>query len=222
MAEAIRSAPDTLPKSVADLAVDTMNQFGVSAAQDEGGSWRCQSCDYFLFPEEFWEGPCDCVAWRWVRVILDLAATPQASSAERSKEDEGRCAPTPSAASGQVERKASRLRRSGSPWTMRVHTWSGDVQTPSHTISNRAVPHDAEHHRGHLFPQAEFDELVVGRWLHVEQMDNSTWWMNIGGVTVHVSADREGRPTRVRIDGPLDYDEPHEGCTYEIEWTELP
>lgn len=118
-------------------------------------------------------------------------------------------------------RKAPRLRRAGSPWTMRVHTWNGDVQTPSHTISNRAVPRDSEYHRGHLLPQAEFDELVVGQWLHVEQMDDSTWWMNIGGVTVHASVDPEGRPTLVRVDGPLDYDEPREGCVYEIEWTEI-
>lgn len=97
MSEAIRVAPLVLPKSVADMAIDTMTQHGVSAVQDEGESWRCRSCDYFLFPEEIWEGPCDCVAWRWVRVILDLPVTPQASSAERSEEDVCRCTPTPSA-----------------------------------------------------------------------------------------------------------------------------
>lgn len=86
MAEAIRIAPVVLPKSVADMAVDTMTQHGVSAVQDGGDSWRCRSCDYFLFPEEVWEGPCDCVSWRWVRVILELPVTPQASSAERSEE----------------------------------------------------------------------------------------------------------------------------------------
>lgn len=115
--------------------------------------------------------------------------------------------------------KAPRLRRSGSPWTIRAHTWTDGQQTPSHTISNREVPADSEHHRGHLFPGAEFDELVVGRWLHVEQMDNRTWWMNAGGVTLHVTADRDGRPTRVRVDGPGDYDEPREDCEYSLTWT---
>lgn len=118
-------------------------------------------------------------------------------------------------------RKAPRLRRSGSPWTLRVHTWAGDTQTPSHTISNDRVREDSEHHRGHLFPGAEFDEFVVGKWLHIEQMGHHTWWMTIGGVTVHVTADRDGRPTQVRVDGPGDYDEPREGCTYELEWTHL-
>jgi hypothetical protein len=143
------------------------------------------------------------------------------SSGTQEEDQYGSLRSTPPAL-GEGERKAPRLRRSGSPWTVRVHTWDGDVQTPSHTISNREVWADSEHHRGHLFPAAEFDELVVGRWLHVEQMDNATWWMNIGGVTVHVSADREGRPTWVRVSGPHDYDEPREGCAYEVDWTPLP
>ena len=115
--------------------------------------------------------------------------------------------------------KAPRLRRSGSPWAFLVHTWDGDTQTPSHTISNQKVRPDSEHHRGHLFPLAEFDELTVGRWLHIEQMGNRVWWMNLGGVTVHVVADRDGRPTKVRVDGPGDYDDPVAGCVYELEWT---
>ena len=118
--------------------------------------------------------------------------------------------------------KASRLRRPGSPWTVRVHTWTDGEQTPTHSFSNRSVSADTEHHRGHLFPNAEFDELVVGRWLHVEQMDNSSWWMNIGGVTLHVTADRDGRPVRVDVDGPGDYDEPREGCEYSLTWTATP
>lgn len=117
---------------------------------------------------------------------------------------------------------APRLRRSGSPWVLRAHTWTDGRQAPTHTIGNQTVPADGEHHRGHLLPAAEFDELVVGRWLHVEQMDNHTWWMNIGGVTVHVTADRDGRPTKVRVDGPEDYDTPREGCEYSLNWTGTP
>jgi hypothetical protein len=118
--------------------------------------------------------------------------------------------------------KTPRLRRPGSPWTVRVHTWTDGEQTPTHSFSNRSVSADTEHHRGHLFPNAEFDELVVGRWLHVEQMDNCTWWMNVGGVTVHVTADRDGRPTKVVVHGPGDYDEPREGCEYSLTWTATP
>jgi hypothetical protein len=154
-----------------------------------------------------------------VRALTDAGLLSSGTQEDQGGEGDGSLRSWPSAG-GREERKSPRLRRSGSPWTLRVHTWDDDVQTPSHTVSNRAVPADSEHHRGHLFPQAEFDELVVGRWLHVEQMDNATWWMNVGGVTVHVNADREGRPRRVRVNGPLDYDEPREGCEYEIEWTE--
>ena len=81
---------------------------------------------------------------------------------------------------------------------------------------------DAAYSRTHLIAHTEFDELTVGSWLHVEQMDTSVWWMNIGGVTVHVTADRDGRPKRVWVCGPEDYDAPREGCTYELSWSDPP
>jgi hypothetical protein len=64
----------------------------------------------------------------------------------------------------------------------------------------------------------EFDELVVGSWLHVEQMDTGHWWMSIGGVTLFVDADRDGRPKRVTVFGPGSYDEAREGCEYDVTW----
>jgi hypothetical protein len=65
-----------------------------------------------------------------------------------------------------------------------------------------------------FLPGTEFDELVVGHWIHIEGMDTGYWWMNIGGVTVHVTADRDGHPKRVRVDMPGFYDEPVDGCAY--------
>ncbi|MDX2996404.1 hypothetical protein [Streptomyces scabiei] len=76
-----------------------------------------------------------------------------------------------------------------------------------------------EFSRTHLLEGTEFDELVVGSWLHIEQLDTSVWWINIGGVTVHVTADRDGRPKRVWVCGPEDYDAPRPGCAYELSWT---
>lgn len=68
---------------------------------------------------------------------------------------------------------------------------------------------------------SEFDELVISRWFHLEQMDASTWWMNVGGVTVWVRADgRNGRPSSVAVYGPNDYDLPVAGCDYKCVWTE--
>jgi hypothetical protein len=68
-------------------------------------------------------------------------------------------------------------------------------------------------------PGVGFDELVVDAWLHVEQQDAHQWWMNIAGVTVHVCVDRDGKPTRVTVDGPDDYDAPVPGCAYELRWS---
>jgi hypothetical protein len=65
----------------------------------------------------------------------------------------------------------------------------------------------------------EFDELVVGRWIHLEQMDTGRWWMNVGGVTVNITADRDGRPKVVDVYGPGDYGEAVEGCRYSLAWS---
>jgi hypothetical protein len=102
---------------------------------------------------------------------------------------------------------AGRVRRAGGRWRLLAH---------------EALPHGAsgQAHRVEI-PGAEFDELVVGRWIHIEQMDTGFWWMNIGGVTVHVKADRDGRPTHVMVHGPGDYAGPVEGCTYEVVWSGL-
>lgn len=70
----------------------------------------------------------------------------------------------------------------------------------------------------HDLSGTEFDELVVGQFFHIEQMDTGYWWMNIGGVTVHVRADRDGRPKHVMVHGPEDYAAPVEGCEYELVW----
>ena len=68
-----------------------------------------------------------------------------------------------------------------------------------------------------------FDELVVGSWIHVEQMSGyarGDWWMNVGGVTRLVAVDRDGRPRHVAVFGPGDYGEERPGCTYDLHWSE--
>jgi hypothetical protein len=37
-------------------------------------------------------------------------------------------------------------------------------------------------------------------------MDAGRWWMNIGGVTIWIAADRDGRPRNVAITGPAVHD----------------
>lgn len=121
----------------------------------------------------------------------------------------------------------SPLRRAGSRWRLLVHEWQGRRQGEreggygiSHTVQPGPESRpDGEWNRTHVLPVTEFDELVVGSWLHVEQTDSLRWYIDIGGVRVHINADRDGRPTHVSVYGPGDYDEPREGCTYDCTWS---
>lgn len=141
----------------------------------------------------------------------------------------------------------TRVRRAGARWRLLVHTVLGGGQGygTAHNLRNttndviRPLGYTDEEYaefaakvqarrdeaiangwaKDHDLSGTEFDELVVGHWLHVEQMDTGFWWMNVGGVTVHVRADRDGRPTHVTVHGPGDYAEPVDGCAYELAWT---
>lgn len=138
-----------------------------------------------------------------------------------------------------------RLRRAGSPWRLLVHDWLGTGGATkygaSHDVTNdptfggipdRLLTEPARQALAEsrtrakklgctetVLPNTEFDELVVGRWLHVEQMDTGFWWMDVGGVTLQVSVDREGRPKSVTVYGPNDYAEPVPGVEYECTWS---
>lgn len=39
-----------------------------------------------------------------------------------------------------------------------------------------------------------FDELVVDEWLHLEQMEDNTWWMRLGDARIDITIDADGRP----------------------------
>lgn len=95
----------------------------------------------------------------------------------------------------------------GVPWRVNAV----DMQRSHHIASHRnfgfghtgTCPPDSDTFVAHEFPDTEFDELVVGRWCHIEAMDDNQWCMSIGGVTLHVTTDRDGRPKKVRVDGPV-------------------
>jgi hypothetical protein len=38
-----------------------------------------------------------------------------------------------------------------------------------------------------------FDELVVDEWLHLEQMDDSTWWMRLADARIDIRVLPDGR-----------------------------
>lgn len=101
---------------------------------------------------------------------------------------------------------STKLRRAGSPWRVLAHgKFDGKYSNEAHNVE---------------IPNTEFDELVVGKWIHIEQMDTGKWWMNIGGVTVWVKADRDGNPLSVSVYGPGDYADPVDGCSYSLTWPE--
>jgi hypothetical protein len=79
---------------------------------------------------------------------------------------------------------ATRTRKAGSSW--RILAWANN---DADKVEMRSGDH----------PGAIFDEVVVDRWLHVEQMSNRTWWASVGGVVLWVDVDREGRATAVSV-----------------------
>lgn len=108
----------------------------------------------------------------------------------------------------------AKLRRAGARWRLLVH----EPRSTSHGVSDEPGK-DREYYQHHHLPNTEFDELVVGRWLHIEQMNAKVWWMNISGVTIHVTVDRGGRPKQVTVHGPGDYASREDGVAYELVWS---
>lgn len=107
----------------------------------------------------------------------------------------------------------ARLRRAGSRWRLLVHERRGT----SHSVSS-TPGEGSEHRKHHHLPGTEFDELAVGSWLRVEELEAGLWWMNVGGVTIHVAVNRNGRPSKVTVHGPGDFAEPVRGVGYELVW----
>ena len=107
----------------------------------------------------------------------------------------------------------ARLRRAGARWRLLVHGPRGI----SHSVSS-ASGEDSEHRKHHHLPGTEFDELAVGSWLRIEELEAGLWWMNVGGVTIHVSVNRNGRPSQVTVHGPGDFADYERGVAYYLVW----
>jgi hypothetical protein len=54
-----------------------------------------------------------------------------------------------------------------------------------------------------------FDEIVLDHWLHVEQMDDREWWLQVGPLHISVIVDQTGNPRSVYLRDP------------DPEWTQL-
>lgn len=135
------------------------------------------------------------------------------------------------------------VRRAGSRWRILVHEWlgtgsptgfpyghayhvgsgpdaprrHGETRRKLEELSPGPLPPDESSHV--VLEGTEFDELVIGRWIHLEQMDAGKWWLSVGGVVINITADRDGRPKVVDIYGPGDYGDAVEGCRYGLTWS---
>ena len=53
--------------------------------------------------------------------------------------------------------------------------------------------------RVQMCDDGSLDEIVIGSgdcvWFHVERMDDTCYWMRIGGMEFHVNFDKDGKPS---------------------------
>lgn len=110
-------------------------------------------------------------------------------------------------------------RCAGAKWRLLVHDRlvhkapDGILYEDAHSIGStrELAGEDREGHHATVLPDTEFDEVVCGRWLRAEQLDEGCWQVDIGGLVVHVRAGRDGKPVKVTAEL-----EPVEGVTYDI------
>jgi hypothetical protein len=118
----------------------------------------------------------------------------------------------------------------GSSWRLLVHEQDPDKPPGYSRMAHDVVPvasarEHGEHSTEHVIP-GDFDELVVGSWLHVEEMGasgddgepvtdgSSRWWMSVAGAVLWVDVDAEGRPTALSYHPPGTADDVVAGVTY--------
>lgn len=63
----------------------------------------------------------------------------------------------------------------------------------------------------HEFPDAEFDQFLLGNWLNIEQ-HNNTYWLDVAGVKIRVHVSEDGHPLSVHVDPPA----AQNGCEYRL------
>lgn len=71
--------------------------------------------------------------------------------------------------------KRRKLRRAGAAWRILVHEHTTDGPSSDMAIdvqSDRIPGRDnSAHSKAIVLPRTEFDEFVVGQWIHIEGMD---------------------------------------------------
>jgi hypothetical protein len=122
-------------------------------------------------------------------------------------------------AAGKKRRTSPRkLRRAGSRWRVLVHEPNGQSHSIAHNPRFGGLTGDSDTYRNHTLPGTELDEVVVGDWLHLEQLDTGRWYLHVAGVRLAIHADRDGHPLSVSVYGPGTYLSAVEDCRYEVAW----
>lgn len=88
----------------------------------------------------------------------------------------------------------TRARRAGGRWRFLAH------QTGPGGRLDGGMYGPAIHISDQDYGPCEFDELVVGRWIHIEQMTASWFWMDVAGLVLNVRVDRDGNPRQLSAD----------------------
>lgn len=63
----------------------------------------------------------------------------------------------------------------------------------------RMLAHTHEGQRVEIAQEGILDELVIGEWLHVEQLDDGRWWMRVGDARLEVQVDGQDGPPCVDV-----------------------
>jgi hypothetical protein len=89
-------------------------------------------------------------------------------------------------------------RASGARWRVSAYAWNRQTRMFGNSFEAGSLVDtpDDPWRTSVPTPDMEVDEVVIGRWLHLEQMNSRDWWLNVAGVVLNIRVDREGRPRR--------------------------
>lgn len=66
--------------------------------------------------------------------------------------------------------------------------------------TNARIDLRSKDYDGSTKPRTVLDEVVIDHWLHVEQMDRSVWWMQVGEMRIWVTVSADGKAKRITVE----------------------
>lgn len=87
--------------------------------------------------------------------------------------------------------------------TNHARPWRILLQTKRESISFGTHAREETPYLVHKQIDADFDELVVGTWCHIEQMNGSNYWMQVGNACFNIHLTKDG-PIVTLTEGVVD------------------